>query len=164
MAIFDNRICNNCGRIFEGGPRALFCPGCRLERQRKQNAEHKARARAGKSRKIGSIATCTMCHQAYAVSSGNQKYCPNCAPEAVAERDRVQGLEYYHKNKEFINPQRNELRRKAMEKCNECGLEFDPQGTPRKYCSEECNRRHRNREWNRKYGSSEMRRRDRETE
>ena len=44
--------------------------------------------------------------------SGKQKYCPTCAPEAVAKIDRTQGLDYYTANADTINPARNEKRRK----------------------------------------------------
>lgn len=44
--------------------------------------------------------------------SGKQKYCPTCAPEAVAEIDRTQGLDYYTANADTINPARNEKRRR----------------------------------------------------
>lgn len=36
MAIYDNRICKECGIKFSGGPRAWYCPNCRKERQKKQ--------------------------------------------------------------------------------------------------------------------------------
>ena len=77
------RICKACGASFMGGSRAYYCPDCRAERKKKQKLEYEARKRAGNVRKIGSIDNCVICGKPYTVEGGNQKYCPDCAPEAV---------------------------------------------------------------------------------
>jgi uncharacterized Zn ribbon protein len=130
------RICDKpdgCGRKFMGGPRAWYCPECRKERQREQNRLHKARARRGETRPLGSTDICPICFRGYVVAGPNQQYCPNCAPAIVQEKDAFQGLAYYTANKDQINPARNErlraLRAEALTPCAECGQGFVKRGS-----------------------------------
>ena len=108
-------ICRNprCGRSFHGGPRAWYCPMCRAVRKAEQSAACKRRKRRGEVRDLGSLDKCTVCGGQYVVRSANQRYCPTCAPEAIAAVDREQGLAYYAANKTEINPARNAARRAA---------------------------------------------------
>lgn len=106
------RTCRQCGTTFEGGPRAWYCPICREERRKEADRVCHAKMRRGETRQIGSMDVCQICGKEYKVMSGNQKYCQVCAPKAVAEIDRAQGLDYYTANSEMINPARNEKRRK----------------------------------------------------
>lgn len=133
------RTCRTCGKTFWGGPRAWYCPICREERQRLQSAAFKARQSAGKTRPLGSIDTCCRCGAEYVVNGGNQRYCPACAPEAVRQADRAQGLDYYRANRESINPERNARRRKPDRVCAICGAEYTAYGKS-KFCSAECRR------------------------
>ena len=107
------RVCRQCAKSFRGGPRAWYCPDCRLERQRMHDREAKERKKKGLARKLGSIDICERCGKEYTVTAGLQKYCPDCAPEAIAEKDRELGLEFYHKNKYFINSARAQKREKS---------------------------------------------------
>lgn len=104
-----DRICRQCGATFKGGPRAWYCPACRIERHRETLRGFKA------NRPLGSTDICLICGNEYIVKAGRQKYCPDCAAEQLREADRKQGLEYYRKNKETINPARNKRRRKHPE-------------------------------------------------
>lgn len=117
------RVCRNedCGREFLGGPRAWYCPECRLERRRRQSREGKRRKRAGEVRELGSEDVCEICGGPYIVQSGNQRYCPECAPCAIAEVDAVQGLAWYDAHKAQTNPTRNAARRIAGKACPDCG-------------------------------------------
>ena len=90
-----DRTCRTCGTVFPGGPRAWYCPDCRADRQRKQSQEAYRRKVSGKTRSIGSTDICTICGKPYTVASGLQRYCPDCAPAAIAEKDRHQAREYY---------------------------------------------------------------------
>ena len=130
------RACRTCGAAFQGGPRAWYCPDCRRERQRKQDREAKARAKAGKVRKIGSTDICTICGKPYIVNGGLRRYCPDCAPEAIREADRVKGRQWMaeHREEQYrIKAARAEARRV----CVVCGTQFyDPQ--PRVTCSPKC--------------------------
>lgn len=133
------RICRTCGKTFWGGPRAWYCPICREERQRLQAAAYKLRKRDGDVRPIGSMDQCVKCGDTYTVSGPNQMYCPACAPEAVRQADRAQGLAYYRANRETRNPERNARRRKPDRVCAICGAEYTAYGRS-KFCSAECRR------------------------
>ena len=111
MAIYK-RVCRECGREFEGGPRAWYCPECRYYRARERAAKYR---KNHFKRKIGSKDVCERCGKEYTVNSGLQRYCPKCAPIVAKETDRRLSLEYYSKNKEKINPQRYLKRRKFPE-------------------------------------------------
>lgn len=128
------RTCVECGRSFMGGPRAWYCPDCRAIRGKKTNAAYRARKREGKAREIGSADICKNCGKKYIVVGSLQKYCPECAPEMIKALDRVQGLEYYKKNKGTINPTRKIVRRKPNF-CEKCGKPIPAAGGQR-FCDE----------------------------
>ena len=132
-----DRQCRTCGVTFKGGPRAWYCPNCRLERQRAASREGKRRERAGLTRKLGSTDKCRYCGKDYEVTGGLQTMCEDCKPERYAEIDRKQSLEYYDKNKEDINPARSERRRLPPKICEWCNAEFDP-GNKSLTCSDSC--------------------------
>lgn len=75
-----SRVCRECGQTFQGGPRAWYCPECRAERKKEQKHRYQT---AGAVRPIGSTDVCARCGQEYTVSNGLQKYCPDCADEAI---------------------------------------------------------------------------------
>ena len=81
------RTCRECGAVFDGGPRAWYCPACRLARQREADARRRAKGRKA-DRPLGSTDKCTVCGKEYVVKSSRQKYCPECAYDAVREVDR----------------------------------------------------------------------------
>ena len=127
------RTCRQCGKEFQGGPRAWYCPGCRVEKQR----EYERKYNRTSSRKIGSTDLCVVCGGEYTVESGTQKYCPACRVEAVKAVDRRQGLEYYAANKSNINPSRYEKRRKPkFIQCARCGKTIEHNSTRLKYCDD----------------------------
>lgn len=136
MALLSRR-CIECGRTFLGGPRAWYCPECRKERQAAQQQAYQARKRRGEHRPLGSEDICTVCGKPYKVTNPNQRYCPRCAPEAIAEVDREQGLDYYKAKRDEINPVRNAKRRHMVRICAGCGRKFTGYGKT-KYCSDAC--------------------------
>lgn len=138
-----DRVCKQCGITFLGGPRAWYCPGCRLERRRKRDV---IRYHSGPVRHLGDTDKCVVCGADYIVTGGNQKYCPDCAQTAVAEKDRQKALEWYNENKAEYNPARNEKRRVKQATCIVCGKLFDRNGKPTKLCSPEC-REIRKKQW-----------------
>lgn len=134
------RICRTCGRSFPGGPRAWYCPDCRAKRKLEQQRQARQRAAAGKTRKIGSEDICVICGKSYIVSSGNQRYCPGCAADAIREIDRAQARQWQADN---TTPQeRRELRQAhtAPLTCKVCGKEFAPRDASLT-CSPECSRK-----------------------
>ena len=64
------------------------------------------------ARPLGGIDKCTVCGKEYVVKSGRQKYCPDCAYEAVRKVDRPASRAWNQANKETYYPARNEKRRK----------------------------------------------------
>lgn len=134
MAIYK-RVCIRCKISFDGGPRAWYCPSCRKDRQREREAKY---SKAPAKRKLGSIDLCDNCGQEYVVNSGLQKYCPDCQPEMHRQLDAKQSIEYYHTNKDVINPARYERRRSLPRACAICGSEFNARGGKQKYCSKSC--------------------------
>lgn len=132
--VVKDRTCRQCGAVFQGGPRAWYCPSCRSERQREQNRRHKAK---GPDRLLGSTDICTVCGKPYVVNSGGQKYCPDCAYEAVRAVDRPASRAW---NEQNATPEyRRALRDKHItpRKCVICGTEFRPRDSSLT-CSPEC--------------------------
>lgn len=150
--MLQNRICReaSCGRSFEGGPRAFYCPLCREERARKASADYQRRKRKGDIRPIGSIDKCARCNKPYTVNGGKQQYCPDCKPIHATEHDRIRALAYYRVNKDQINPSRNELRRYGITSCKWCGIEFPMRTGGPISCSNECRRQLINK-WHREH-------------
>lgn len=102
------RSCRTCGIVFDGGPRAWYCPNCRIARFKGRKRKYQT---SGAIRPLGSKDHCIVCKKEYMVKSGNQKYCPDCADSAIREIDRRQGLEWYKKNADIYNALRNESRK-----------------------------------------------------
>lgn len=106
------RVCRQCGAIFDGGPRAWHCPECRS--RRRADAERRYRDKGRKAdRPLGSIDKCTVCGKEYVVKSSRQKYCPDCAYEAVREADRPMSRRWNQENKDTYYPARNAKRNAA---------------------------------------------------
>jgi len=131
------RICRTCEIEFPGGPRAWYCPSCRSDRKKKLGQEYRERRAVGKQRFIGSEDICCFCGKAYIVSSGNQRYCPDCAPQQWAEADRKQAREYYTAHGD---PNKRNTQRKAHSAellCSVCGKPYIPSNAS-KTCSATC--------------------------
>lgn len=136
MAIYDNRVCKQCGRNFSGGPRAWYCPYCRYERRKEKDRKYH---KDGSMRKIGDTDFCVNCGKPYTITSGMQKYCPDCALACIREIDRQQSLALYHRKSDEISEQRKSVRRKKKIEitCEVCGKTFLGRKN-QKFCSEGC--------------------------
>lgn len=88
------RTCRACGRVFDGGPRAWYCPACREERKKQAYRQYRQRKAAGNTRPIGSIDLCEICGKPYTVEGGLQRFCPDCAPAHLKAVDNAQSLAY----------------------------------------------------------------------
>lgn len=133
-SVCRDRVCVDCGVTFTGYPRSLRCPACR-----DAHAAELARARGGKTaRPIGSIDYCTVCGRPYAVTSGRQKYCPDCKTaatmEAVRDHKRRYQADYSadpeHKAAKDANGAGDKV-------CVICGA-LVPRGSPTVTCSPDC--------------------------
>lgn len=89
--VVQNRVCRECGAEFSGGPRAWYCTDCRAARRRRQSATARQSTPA---RRIGSEDLCEVCGKPYTVNSARQKYCPDCAQEAVRQNVRAHKRQY----------------------------------------------------------------------
>ncbi len=104
------RTCRECGAVFDGGPRAWYCPDCRQARQKAAAARYNAKGRKA-DRPIGSTDQCVICGKDYVVKAARQKYCPACAYEAVREVDRPASRAWNQSHKETYYPEKNAKRR-----------------------------------------------------
>ena len=139
--VIRDRTCRGCGAVFPGGPRAWYCPDCRRDRRRA--ASQRAR-RNGTARPIGSIDRCEICSGEYTVSSGRQRYCPACAPQAVAAVDREQGRQWHLENGNADRRRDQRRAGTAMIPCKVCGELFAPTDSSLT-CSPNCSREHNRR-------------------
>ena len=128
------RTCRECGAIFDGGPRAWYCPNCRAIRKKESAARcHKS----GTIRPLGSIDHCTICGKEYIVNSARQRYCKDCAPGAYRQADREASKKWNEENNYY--ELRAQKPRRGQKVCVICGKPISP-GTPRITCSKECDR------------------------
>lgn len=135
-SVLRERVCRTCGSTFLGGPRAWYCPNCRAERARVANREAKARARAGKTRRLGSTDICQICGKEYTVEGGLQRYCPECAPAAIQTIARTQSREWMTDHREEAVARKKEIA-KNRRVCTVCGQGFYSR-YPSVTCSAEC--------------------------
>lgn len=126
------RACRECGVTFDGGPRAWYCPSCRAIRSKDA---HKRFHASGPARPLGSIDYCTVCGKEYIVNGARQRYCPDCAPEAVRAVDREASKRW---NKENLDANRA-TKRGGEKVCVICGKPV-PFRTARITCSDECDK------------------------
>ena len=105
--VVKDRVCRQCGAVFQGGPRALYCPACREERRHDADRRHKSK---GTMRPLGSTDSCAVCGKPYIVNSARQKYCPDCAYEAVRAVDRPASRAWNQAHKETYYPAKNAKR------------------------------------------------------
>lgn len=89
--VIRKRTCHTCGVVFDGGPRAWYCPNCRVERRKSSDKNAKLNKRAGKNVKLGiTTRLCQVCGKPFIMMSARQKYCKICAPKAIKAVDREQ--------------------------------------------------------------------------
>lgn len=140
--MIQDRTCKTCGAVFPGGPRAYYCPECRTERKKANDARCHQRQREGKTR-VGKPDICERCGAEYTVYSGLQRFCKDCQKIHALEYDRATSLDFYRQHRDRINPIRMVRRRKGPAICVVCGKEFKAP-TCMLTCSEECRRKRRN--------------------
>lgn len=132
-ASLNDRTCRQCGIVFRGGPRAWYCPDCRLQRRRESDRRHK---RTGTSRPLGSTDKCIRCGCDYVVNSARQVYCKSCCDAAVLENVRRQSRQYNADHKDALYAQKYASRRNRNV-CIICGSVYDAT-TPTVTCSPVC--------------------------
>lgn len=129
------RTCRQCGTIFDGGPRAWYCPSCRAERRKEADLR---RRKNGVQRPLGSTDHCEACGKEYVVKAARQRYCPECAQDATKEAAKKAALERSHTEK-FLK-QRKLFPQSGMRVCVICGRPINAK-TNTITCSPECQKK-----------------------
>ena len=148
-----DRTCRQCGATFQGGPRAWYCPSCRADRRREQDRK---RSKSGTARPIGSTDLCVKCGGEYIVASGRQKYCPNCAAQAVNQTVKTHKRQYAADRKDKITEYKAAMT-SNRHVCIICGKVFDSD-LPVVTCSVACDKIRRQRNQKRADGKRSPRR------
>ena len=134
--VIRQRVCRQCGSTFPGGPRAWYCPACRIDRQAEASKKYH---KNGAARPLGSMDNCEVCGKPYIVNSSRQRYCPECAPDTVKAVTNAQSRDWNAAN---ATPEyRKELREKTKTPrlCVVCGKEYLPRYASFT-CSPECDK------------------------
>lgn len=129
----QEKTCIICGATFTGYIGSLYCENCRAKVIEENNRAYK---KMGPRRPLGSIDYCQKCGAEYVVNSGKQKYCPECAAEAVRENIRKHNREYNRKNKDHLKENKVKMKADGYV-CVICGKPFDKKSTT-VTCSPEC--------------------------
>lgn len=122
------RVCIDCGKSFFGYPKSKRCPECQADANRRSDAEAKRRKTAGKSRRIGDEYECEICGKKYILTSGRQRYCPDCADIGTKAADAAKSRAYSAEHRAEIHE-----RRRAARVCIVCGKPITS-----KYCTVTC--------------------------
>ena len=119
------RECRECGKKFEGGPRAWYCPQCRENRRAESKRKTAENRKNGTLKSPGKEMICENCGKTIIRNAANQRYCEECGKENIKEIARQQSLEYYENNKEEINVIRKGTRKKYDIVSLENPLDYD---------------------------------------
>lgn len=106
------RVCKECGRTFNGGPRAWYCPECREIRKKEQNRAFKDRKKKGQVVPLGSVIKCVNCGAEFVKEGGLHQRCKRCAQIHLKEIDNMQSKEWKRKNQEKYLEAKREFSKK----------------------------------------------------
>lgn len=130
--------CIDCGMPINRAIKSIRCPACQRAVNKKRDIERKKR---GPARPLGSVDKCQRCGKEYIVTSGLQKYCPDCREEATRESVRAHKREYMAKLRADPEANAEMCHSKAWviepKHCAFCGKKFVAKGRTM-YCSDEC--------------------------
>lgn len=130
------RVCKTCGKDFVGFPRSMFCPDCNAVRKKERAKRDRQRAKAGKTRRLGSVEQCENCGADYIVNSALQRYCKACAAVVVRENTNARAREYARSHMEEYTQRKKDVR-ENLAVCVVCGKSFTAR-TATTCCSPEC--------------------------
>lgn len=142
------RICAICGKRFLGGPSSRFCPECRQEKKKEYQRTYRKRKRAGKSIVIGvTKGRCARCGKEFVYHGGLQKYCEDCAEEAIREVDRKTGRGWLRRaaekyGQQYLDDRNRERRVSPHDNCQECGTPLPPGHGPNALFCDSCRKLH----------------------
>lgn len=116
MSILIDKQCRQCSKVFQGGPRAWYCPECRHQRHLESMKQY---YKCGAVRPFGSIDHCSICGAEYVVTAAAQKYCRECSKEAVRQAGNANMRQRY---------KRSEQKTLTEKRCAICGELFPYDG------------------------------------
>lgn len=96
-----------------GYPKSKRCPDCQRNADRARDRQIKA---SGPVRRIGDTDICVICGKPYVICGGLQRYCPDCAPEAVRKRVNATKRAYAKSWSEQHTEYRKEMRNSGRKK------------------------------------------------
>ena len=141
--LYRDKPCIDCGKVVRMHIKSKRCKDCQRKADAMHNAEHRRAKVAGRTRLIGSQSVCEACGKKYIVNGGKQRYCPDCAPDAVSKNIRREACARYARaySTQEAKDQRSERRRRPWQGervCKQCGASFSPQYPRQACCSEAC--------------------------
>lgn len=96
--------CPDCGVTVWRHIKCKRCADCQAEANRIASKEYHAAKSRGHTRIIGDQYPCERCGQLYVLASGRQRYCPDCAAEAVTANVRAYKRAWNH-DRYFSTPE-----------------------------------------------------------
>lgn len=135
--------CPDCGETVWRHVKCVRCEDCQREANKAADREAKRRKASGHSRKIGEWYTCEVCGKMYALASGPQRYCPDCAPTKVAENIKAHSREWARitYGTEEGRTKKAKMRSRSavpsVRACAKCGKAFETLKNE-VYCSDSC--------------------------
>lgn len=130
------KICQSCGKEFEGARNSRYCPEC--ARTRRILSCYRYYHNRANARKIGSIDKCEFCGKEYVVNNGKQRYCPDCTKKAVLSNVRKLYNQKMETNPEVLKQNWKRKNEEAgYRKCIVCGKTFYSEKIS-ETCSPEC--------------------------
>lgn len=139
--LYRDAPCQDCGRVVRMHIKSKRCKACQAEADRRNDAAHKRAKARGHTRELGAHDLCTVCGKPYIITSGRQKYCPDCAPSATKAADSKATVAWYAEHPEKRDA-RNAKRRKDWRdqphECVICKTQFFPPTPRRRTCSNAC--------------------------
>lgn len=141
--LYREKACIDCGLVVRMHIKSKRCRACQDAANKRNDQAYRRALAEGNTRQIGSVDLCQKCGGQYTVCGGLQKYCPDCAKGAVAEKARASARERYAKA--YATPEakaaRQEKRRKdwqGVRYCIECGAAFTPAHPRQVCCGDKC--------------------------
>lgn len=98
----SKKTCEICGRTFEGGRTALYCPECKKVKRHEQMKKYRDKRDTKGFKKIGSAICCEICGSEIIKTSGQKKYCKKCGETRRREEMNKKSMEWYYSKKQKI--------------------------------------------------------------
>lgn len=136
--LYREKACIDCGLVVRMHIKSKRCSACQADADRRNDREHKQAKARGHTRLIGSMDICQKCGKPYKVEGGRQRYCKDCAPEAVLANVREAAkqrytITYATPESKAIRQEKRHVEWQVERMCKQCGNKFIPI-YPRQVC------------------------------